>query len=192
MNIDNSRPSCCQHLLIVLGSTLTEKGELSAIAKGRLDRCLEICKVSGDFLVLLTGGFGRHFNKTGRMYALYAYEYLVSSGLNPLSVSALVPSTDTVEDATMSFRIVDHLNPKEIIVITSDFHLARVKFIFERVFLNRRIEYSSVPYYADNETLTYLNSIEHKELILLSETGCSSLGSRLPELGILSSYVPEK
>jgi len=159
---------------------LTEKGELSVIAKSRLDQCLEICRVSGDFLVLLTGGFGGHFNKTDRMYALYAYEYLVSLGLNPSNVSALVPSTDTVEDATMSIRIIDHLNPKKITVITSDFHLERVRYIFERVFNNRPIEYSSVPYYTDVKTLSDLNLIEQKELKLLSDTGCSSLGSRLP------------
>lgn len=180
LNIDNFLASCCQHLLIVLGSTLTEKGDLSAIAKSRLDKCLEICKASDDMLVLLTGGFGGHFNKTGRMYALYAYEYLVSSGLNPLNISALVPSTDTVEDATMSFRIVEHLNPKQITVITSDFHIERVKYIFKRVFINRKINYLSVPFHADIKTLFDLNSIEQRELKLLSETGFSSLGSKLP------------
>jgi vancomycin permeability regulator SanA len=180
LNSDDPLASYCQHLLIVLGSTLTAKGDLSPIAKSRLDKCLEICKASDDILVLLTGGFGGHFNKTGRIYALYAYEYLVSSGLDPLKISALVASTDTVEDATMSFRIIEHLNPKQIKVITSDFHLERVRYIFERVFINRQIDYFSVPYHADAETLFELKSIEQRELILLSETGVSSLGSKLP------------
>ncbi len=166
-------------LLVVLGSTVGSDGVLSKIAVERLDAAFDLIPALADPRIVLTGGFGAHFNRTARAYSLYAQEYLVCKGLDPKKISALVPSLDTVEDATLTVRIVDFLNPGKLIVLTSDFHLERVRHIFGLVFSGRVIEYFSVPHVADDLSMRALMETEKRELSNLRETGGSSLGSML-------------
>jgi uncharacterized SAM-binding protein YcdF (DUF218 family) len=166
-------------LLIVLGSTVGNDGVLSKIATERLDAAFDLIQGLTEPRVILTGGFGSHFNKTKRAYSLYAQEYLLSKGLDPLKISAMVPSLDTVEDATLTVRIVDYINPSKITVLTSDFHLERVKYIFGAVFSGRDIAYVSVPHVADDVSMRTLKETENYELSILRKNGESSLGSVL-------------
>lgn len=166
-------------VIMVLGSTINSEGNLSKIAIGRLEKCIEFVKNKDDYLIILTGGFGDHFNITNRMYSLYAYEYLINNGVNSSRISALIPSIDTVEDATLSTRVIKHLKPFKIVIITSDFHQKRVKYIFGKIYKEFNLEYVSSAYMADDETMRQLELTEERELKLLKETNRSSVGSRL-------------
>jgi len=39
-----------------------------------------------------------------------------------------------VEDATLSKPVIDEINPEEVLIVTSDYHLQRARIIFEAVF----------------------------------------------------------
>lgn len=168
-----------QEIIMVLGSTINSEGNLSEIAISRLEKCIEVVKNKADYLIILTGGFGSHFNTTNRMYSLYAYEYLINNGIDTDRVSALIPSVDTVEDATLSYRVIKHLNPLKIVIITSEFHQERVKYIFGKVYKEFKLEYISSAYMSDDEAMRQLALTEERELKLLKETNRSSIGSSL-------------
>ena len=50
-------------------------------------------------------------------------------------------STNTIEDATLSRPIIDRHGFGQLIVVTSDFHLARARFLFEREFPGFALEF---------------------------------------------------
>lgn len=166
-------------LVIVLGSTIIGDGVLSKIATERLDAVLALIPKLNSPKIILTGGFGEHFNKTTRAYSLYAQDYLVKNGLPPNQIAALVPSLDTVEDATLSFGIVDFLKPSSIFVLTSDFHLQRVEYIFGCVYSGKSIKFVAAHHIADEKSIVELLEKEKFELSTLKSTGKSSLGSPL-------------
>ncbi|PPC89572.1 MAG: hypothetical protein CTY34_10930 [Methylobacter sp.] len=168
-----------QEIIMVLGSTINSEGNLSDIAISRLEKCIEIVKNKSNYSIILTGGFGSHFNTSNRMYSLYAYEYLVNNGIDSDRISALIPSVDTVEDATISYRVIKYLKPLRITIITSDFHQERVKYIFGKVYKEFKLEHVSSVYMSDDETMQQLALIEERELKLLKETNRSSVGSCL-------------
>lgn len=179
MQINKIKSSDNSEVIIVLGSTINSEGKLSEIAIGRLEKCVEFVKNKDDYLIILTGGFGDHFNTTNRMYSLYAYEYLINNGIDAGRISALIPSVDTVEDATLSYRAIKHLKPLNIVIITSEFHQERVKYIFGKVYKEFKLEYISSAYMSDDEAMQQLALTEERELKLLKETNRSSIGSSL-------------
>jgi uncharacterized SAM-binding protein YcdF (DUF218 family) len=166
-------------LVMVLGSTIENNGALSSIAIERLNAATALITKLESPKIILTGGFGDHFNRTSRAYSLYAQDYLIGNGVPVESIAALVPSLDTVEDATLSVGIVAHLKPERIFIVTSDFHLKRVKYIFEHVFPSEAITFIAAPHTADVDSLNALAAKEDFELSTLKATGKSSLGSPL-------------
>ncbi len=120
-------------VLIVLGSPNAPDGTLSLVARSRLDLCYEqYCMEPG--LVLLTGGFGAHFNVSAKPHAYYGKQYLVAKGVPDAHFLAFAESANTVQDAVLAKALLEKYIPLQAVVITSDYHLARAQYIFEHVF----------------------------------------------------------
>lgn len=146
------------NLIIILGAPVDNNGNISLMGKGRLDLGFEkLSKLktgNENWKILLTGGFGEHFNQTNKPYAEYAKNYLISKGLKDEDFIEFGLSVNTVDDARQAYPIVIKYSPKKIIVISSDFHIGndndsgRVRFIFERFFKNEdiKIEYLGAKY----------------------------------------------
>jgi uncharacterized SAM-binding protein YcdF (DUF218 family) len=129
-------------LIIILGSPNSEVGELSSVAKERCERALaEYAKRPGCRL-LLTGGYGAHFNTTAEPHAAYLKRYLVSRGIPTQEILELVESTNTLEDALISKPIVLKYRVPEIVIITSDYHVDRARYVFQREFAGTGIRIS--------------------------------------------------
>jgi hypothetical protein len=64
-------------------------------------------------------------------------------------------------------------------IVTSDFHLERVKYIFTRVLKLYDLKFHESIYITNKEEQEALNLAEKRELKLLRVTGKSSLGSVL-------------
>lgn len=165
--------------IIVLGSTNDDKGIISDIGRQRLDKGVEIFKLNKDYRLILTGGFGNHFNTTNRPYSSYAKEYLIDKGIPEASIMELVLSKDTIEDAKLTYSLLRDIKISHIFLITSDFHMNRVKFIFNKIFVGYNIDFVEVRYVSSPEKLNKLNEVEQKEMHLLRTTGKSSVGSSL-------------
>jgi uncharacterized SAM-binding protein YcdF (DUF218 family) len=120
-------------VLVVLGSPNAPDGTLSVVAQSRLDLCYEqYCKEPG--LILLTGGFGPHFNASAKPHAYYGKQYLVAKGVHEADFLAFAESANTVQDAVLAKALLEKYIPLHAVVITSDYHLARAQYIFERIF----------------------------------------------------------
>lgn len=129
--------------LVVLGSLNSEDGSLGYSALDRLNYCVDIFDPKNNYIIC-TGGFGAHFNTTNNAHAIYAMKYLMDNGIGSESFLEPALSGNTVEDAVMTKKIVLSHNLDSIIVITSDFHLERVKLIFDEILESVIIEYKGV------------------------------------------------
>ncbi|WP_341215576.1 YdcF family protein [uncultured Wocania sp.] len=120
-----------KHILIVLGSPNSPEGILSDISKSRLNLCASM--YSKNNLVICTGGWGNHFNTANKPHAYYAKAYLIKKGVVEKDFLDHAISSNTVEDAVKIKQIIENLNGIRLTIITSDYHLNRVKLIFNEI-----------------------------------------------------------
>lgn len=116
-------------ILLVLGAPNSPEGLLSSIAISRLDTCFSIYQQERSY-ILLTGGYGAHFNTTDKPHAWYGRQYLKGKGVPSHKILESVESSSTIEDATLSKPLITTLQPSRLTIITSEFHLQRAAFIF--------------------------------------------------------------
>ena len=126
-------------MIVVLGSPNSEDGELYSIAKERCELALAEYTKRPGWKILLTGGYGAHFNTTDQPHAAYLRHYLVKRGIPSQAIVEFAESTNTLQDASISKPIVLKYNVSEIVVITSDYHIDRARYVFEREFADTEI-----------------------------------------------------
>jgi uncharacterized SAM-binding protein YcdF (DUF218 family) len=138
-NRQNSGESNNPDVLIVLGAPNDRRGKLSAIAMGRAEMALKEYNQRAGCKIILTGGYGKHFNTARRPHAYYMAKFLISHGVSPDDLLELVESSNTIEDALLSKRVLHNMNVGTLFVITSGFHMERAQLIFNQVFRQRRL-----------------------------------------------------
>ncbi len=121
-------------LIVVLGSPNSDKGNLYSIATERCRQALKEWQKHKHYKLLLTGGYGSHFNTTEKPHASYLKSHLISLGIPGAAFIEFAESKNTLEDASLSKPIVLKYNPKEMIVVTSDYHHQRAAYIFNHTF----------------------------------------------------------
>jgi len=120
-------------VLIVLGSPNAPDGTLSEVALSRLDLGYELYSQEKRKM-LLTGGFGPHFNVSAQPHAYYGQQYLLARGVSQTDFLPFAESANTVQDAVLTKAILEKYALSQALLITSDYHLARARYIFEHVF----------------------------------------------------------
>lgn len=157
-------------IIIILGSPNDEYGNLSDTALGRLIQGLQEYRRRPGYKILCTGGFGEHFNTTDVPHARYAINYLLQQGLSETEILEIVESQNTLEDALLSKPIVDKHGVKSLVIVSSDFHMLRVKYIFERVFAGYDLTFSGAKTDFTKELYEILTKHEEKELNKLKKS----------------------
>jgi len=172
-----------ENLIVVLGSPNDDEGCLSGIGMGRTELAYQTWKDLCDpnCKILLTGGYGEHFNRTLKPNAFYAMKRLLQLGVPERNFIEIAESVNTVDDALKSFRIVECYDVNKILLISSDFHLERVQFIFDIVFNGRIIEYLGASYLGSVSLVDKKRLLDHeaRELRSLKEKGESIVGGAL-------------
>ena len=128
-------------VIIVLGSPNDNQGHLSDIALSRCQAALKQYRKSPASKLLLTGGFGAHFNQTDTPHAVYGQRYLIGQGVPETAFTDIALSRFTFEDATLAIAIIDKLQCRELCVVTSEFHMPRAKLIFSQLFASLALSY---------------------------------------------------
>jgi len=128
--------------IIILGSPNDDEGRLSEIARSRCNRGHELYSKDQSQFILCTGGIGVHFNRTNRPHGEHAKNYLHKMGVPKFSFLSVAESKFTIEDALLAKPILDSKGIKKIVIVTSDFHINRVKMIFSKVCSFFEITYS--------------------------------------------------
>jgi uncharacterized SAM-binding protein YcdF (DUF218 family) len=126
-------------LIVVLGSPNTDQGQLYSIAKERCALALTEYALHPGYKVLLTGGYGSHFNTTDQPHAAYLKRYLTSRGIPEDQFVEYAESSNTLEDASLSKPIALKYGARQLLVITSEYHLDRARYIFEREFAGTEV-----------------------------------------------------
>jgi uncharacterized SAM-binding protein YcdF (DUF218 family) len=118
--------------LFILGSPNSTDGALSPMAVNRAAKAIELQKARPDTVLLATGGFGRHFNISTTPHRELLHRYLLQRGaLVDAATSEDFLSSNTVEDATMIIRFAASRGSERCGILTSQFHMARCRYIFE-------------------------------------------------------------
>jgi vancomycin permeability regulator SanA len=127
-------------LILVLGSPNSDTGELYSIARERCRLALDEYARRDGWKLLPTGGYGAHFNTTHQPHAAYLKGYLTAGGIPEEDIVEFAESSNTIEDATLSKPIVLGYGVKHILVITSDYHEDRARYVFAKEFAGTGIE----------------------------------------------------
>ena len=130
-------------LIVVLGATNSPEGVLSEMAQRRLTLGLDRFQIrrSSGWKILLTGGFGTHFNLSPLPHAHYSMKWFLAKSLDVSAFVETALSRNTIEDALLSSKIIRQHGVSEIEIVTSDFHLARARLAFERAMPELRMSF---------------------------------------------------
>jgi uncharacterized SAM-binding protein YcdF (DUF218 family) len=144
----DSVPGSISGLVVILGSPNDAAGNLSEIGQGRVEQGRQIYLSLRDqgWRILLTGGYGEHFNTTDKPHASYARAVLLGAGVPADHIVEPAESCNTVDDALRARPIVDRYDVPRLIVVTSDFHLERASYVFAQVFPDRQLQFVGAPY----------------------------------------------
>ena len=150
-------------VIVVLGSPNFPDGTLGPIALDRLQGCLSIFN-SQKHKILCTGGFGAHFNTSPVAHANYLKDFLILKGVPSTAFLPLALSSNTVEDAVMSKSILKETDFKDLIIITSEYHVARVEFIFTEILKDFNLNFKAVAHHSIDDVLEPL--IQHEKVAM--------------------------
>lgn len=122
-------------LIIILGNKNSSEGVLSECIKMRATCAIDLFKKHPSASIITTGSFGDGFNTTHVPHGLIVNEFLKQNGVDAKAIVGHTHSTNTIEDALAIRRfLIGHPNYKRLQIVTSPFHMQRVKFIFSRIF----------------------------------------------------------
>jgi len=150
-------------VIVVLGSPNFPDGTLGPIALDRLQGCLSIFN-SQKHKILCTGGFGAHFNTSPVAHANYLKDFLIQKGVPSTAFLPLALSSNTVEDAVMSKSILMKTVFKDLIITTSEYHVARVEFIFTEILKDFNLNFKAVAHHSIDDVLEPL--IQHEKVAM--------------------------
>jgi uncharacterized SAM-binding protein YcdF (DUF218 family) len=83
----------------------------------------------------------------------------------------LALSSNTVEDAVMSKSILKEVEYKNLLILTSEYHLARVKFIFTEILKDFNLSFNAVTHHSIDDVLEPLIQHEKVAMDLLNSNG---------------------
>jgi len=151
-------------IVIVLGNGNDTQGNLLSIAVERCGQAIRVVRQNPGAKILPTGGYGAHFNLTDKPHAFYLRQYLAAHGVLEEDVIEPALSSTTIEDAQLTRPIVDKYGVKRVILVTSDFHMRRARYLFERTFQEIELTFSAcVTHLPQGELLARQ---QHEELAL--------------------------
>ena len=158
-----------KEVLVVLGASNSPAGELCEVSKSRLDFCFDNYKTGK--LVLCTGGWGAHFNTSKEAHAVYAKKYLLEKGIEGQDFLELALSKNTVDDAVQIKSIVSTSDAQKLIIITSDYHLERVKLIFSKILNEYNMEFKGAASSLEKKDAERLISHEQNAIETIKKNG---------------------
>ena len=156
-------------IIVVLGSPNSDSGELSEIAINRLDRAVNFFMINKNYKILCTGGFGQHFNTTSLPHAKYAADYLQRKGVPEDDILEYIISSNTFEDVLKAKPVVERIDPQNLVIITSDFHMERASILFNKHLQGQNLIFIEVISTLKEECLQKLQEHERSAIKKLSD-----------------------
>jgi len=124
--------------IVVLGGGVRAGGELPTHAQRRLD--LALARELGEPIVILSAGTAHRpatLDRDGRLIyeSTAGARYLIERGIAPERIFCETTSYDTIGNAYFArVQILDPMGWRRLLVITSEFHMARSEAVFQWIF----------------------------------------------------------
>jgi len=151
-------------VIILLGAPNDDSGQISSLAIERCEQAVLEYRTTPGHVILPTGGFGKHFNRTDRPHVFYTRRWLLGRGVPERNILAPVLSAYTREDARLSKPVVFSCGVHNVVVVTSDFHMARARLIFKAEFAGFQLSFSASKTVLPQEELVGLLEDERNAL----------------------------
>ncbi|MHA8086355.1 YdcF family protein [Aquirufa sp. Wall-65K1] len=142
-----------QEVLILLGSPNSPDGKLGPIALDRVKYVNELFQQEKR-PILCTGGFGSHFNTSPWPHAFLLQQELMKLGVPEDSFLPLAISSNTVDDAVQSKKVLEEFSVHLLRIITSQYHVERVRLIFDEILSSYSKQFDGV------EHLSFIPELE--------------------------------
>ena len=158
--------------IIILGGGIEPDGSLPEIPKLRVAKGVELFRSGTAPRIIMSGNYGFWLEKEPiRPEAEAMREYAVSLGVPEDAIVKEDISKDTVGNAYFcKLNLLEPNNWKNIVVVTSEYHILRTKYIFEKVLgPDYDIEFVSVDSKLSSERLTAQINKENKTTELLKK-----------------------
>lgn len=162
-------------VIIILGGRINTDGTLPDLPRGRVDEGVRRYKNNEASKILMTGNYGFWLDWSReipmRSEAGAMKEYAESLGVSGHDVLVEAVSKDTLGNAYFTkINILEPNKYRNVIVVTSDFHIDRTKYIFDLVFgPTYAIDYIGVPTNLPAENMAALQNQEVKTIQVLRE-----------------------
>jgi hypothetical protein len=130
-------------LIVLFGNENETDGRLRPIA---LERCAKAAQLAGEYpqgLILPTGAFGKHFNSSPWPHGELLRNHLLTLGISPDRILPFTNSSGTLEDVLFARKVAVDLKAKQVVFVTSSFHMPRVRYICGRIFPDFQREFVS-------------------------------------------------
>lgn len=129
-------------IIIVLSNEFDESLEINLITRLRANFISKIYK-TGDIIITLGWNGGLKTKSISHKVKDYIINHL---GVSDESIISIPDSRDTVGDAFFSREFIEkkEFNNYDVHVITSNYHIKRVKYIFQTCFLETKIIFHGV------------------------------------------------
>ena len=171
---NNYNDISCNHIFVLAGGQ-TEYGEVNNWVKERLNYCIYLYKIRKRNIYCIGGGT-YHKAPILNDYNYVIFEscscanYLINNGVNVEDIKKEWSSYDTIGNGFFSFtNFIVPLKLKNICILSSEFHLERVKIIFnymKKLFDNTiHIEYINSFNNMDSELLRIRVERENKSIV---------------------------
>ena len=155
--------------IIILGNELKKNSSLSELCKMRVRRGVELFNKSKAKNIICCGYYGlTASNIPIKSEAKAMKEYAISIGIPSKIIFLEDKSKETIGNIYLvKDNLLEKNNWKDILIITSDFHLKRTKYIVKRVLGKEyRVEFIGVPSNLTKKQLVKRNKMEKKFLTI--------------------------
>ena len=126
-------------VIVILGGSNDAAGILSQMSLDRCEKAYALHLSYPTLRLVTTGGWGEHFNQTSTAHGELVKQELMRRGIPEALFFAIPPSSYTKADATETAKVLCHENFKQILLVTSDFHMDRAIHYFRLVFKDMTI-----------------------------------------------------
>ncbi|HEU4421858.1 MAG TPA: ElyC/SanA/YdcF family protein [Pilimelia sp.] len=119
-------------VVAVLGAPNDPTGMLSRMAIDRCATAVGMCRGSPAAGLVLSGGFGAHFNTSAEPHWKHCERWIARRfGAGRARIVGRVESRHTYEDVLLLRELAGLLQPRSVTVVTSDYHVARARFLLD-------------------------------------------------------------
>ncbi|HLC22272.1 MAG TPA: YdcF family protein [Candidatus Nanoarchaeia archaeon] len=122
-------------VIIVLGGGVTKEGTPTGSSLARIKKTVELFQECAASYVLMSGAYSNKISYTPMKTEAQAMkDYAMQLGIPEEKIILEEFSMETVGNAYFSREIVKEKSWKSLLIVTSDFHVERTAYIFQKTF----------------------------------------------------------